>query len=1250
MAQAALAQRLRRTLRWVVKTLRSPPRVLESGQSSPMWLRRRWKRLVLPLLASKICWDAMALYNANAAVSASQSDKSGALAGSVPEPTRDRTQDGLRALYKLLLRVAPVIIASCEACPAQLRAEMERVTSAEYAASVAALTGDSGSAGGGGDSSDAGSDSDDVQGAAQKGADGDDRDGDSSADEGDDDNDEGDVDFFIQWASSLGKCKKASVAYLAIARSEPVDDPVAEEPLREMFREVNTVAVGCRAALATQALALALATHTAAMVQIEALPRDDPSRGEQTTAAATALREVWETKHVNALFDLLDPSAIAGGAPRRHVRRWQDMHATMERAARVVLPKKRPSLRAGVLDAVEHAWVARSSEAQLILGSERKRKLRKLVRCACGCRDWRSRSPTAAASLTPFLPLPPRSPIAPQVAFLGEIVGTHRQRALIVLTWVLAGSESWLHAVKWDCTGALFDAVAAAVAQGGAAGRATHRRSFLDALISVVVSEVLVSLVCDMRKKVERMWQEWIRLSLVDRVTHSVLSQDLAAVTGENESFAENSMSLLASMQDAEQWQWGIGDLFNMPQQLITDSVTVWSTATLLFRKNKLLTLLMLCVYPLQNKADDLLRNFSDFLAEWTNTQPKLNQSAAVFGQEYSLDSQLEDFESMRCHAQEPHLLVKLKQQQLKKQHLHTLEEILPSIFDPFFSLTGLIPNVICLWVGGRFVLQRTLAAGDLARFAGEALNLQQGATTLWIQLKTLWRLNNRAFHSGFALMDILEKKPKMGLDGGWMPARERARREEERSLAAGTLAPRSAAAESAGRRPASGCAAAPAAAAATGAAAAEEGEETIRGDIEFRDVSFKFPGMKKAMLKHVSFKVKAGSFVGVCGERGAGKTTLFKLIMRLYDVDGGAVLVDGRDVREYNPPWLRSQIGLSKQQPKITDFGTLRENVIFGAEDQLRRQLGTRAAVDGRIKEVLKAANIWDHFDDADKFPQGLDTPVYSWSLTGGETRSVGTARALLKDCKVMLLDEPTEGLDARNEKVIVDSLILKRHKTRTILCIAHRLSTIQHADSIIMMGTDGTIVAQGTYQHLVANCPPFAEFVEAQKLEGARAAEDGGAAGSGAEVGEESEGEGRTAEAEAEGDGASLAAAAGAATTAATPSRDEPAARRDRTTRWRDNDQQVLALARDLAQRCAASRTLPSEIVSSLERQCQNLLRYDASGRSRKKTPRRKKGSAPATPTRTMANAAAPSDGEFVPIPLVRSISAPSGRRSPL
>lgn len=233
----------------------------------------------------------------------------------------------------------------------------------------------------------------------------------------------------------------------------------------------------------------------------------------------------------------------------------------------------------------------------------------------------------------------------------------------------------------------------------------------------------------------------------------------------------------------------------------------------------------------------------------------------------------------------------------------------------------------------------------------------------------------------------------------------------------------------------------------------------------------------------------------------------------------------------------------------------------------------------------------------------------------------------------------------------MIVDSLILNRDKSRTILCIAHRLSTIQRADSIIMMGTDGTIVAQGTYQHLLANCAQFAEFVAAQKLEGARAAEDSVAAGTSAEVGEEGEGEGRTAEAEAEEGGAAPAVAPAAATTAApTPSRaDEPAARRDRTTRWRDNDQQVVALARDLAQRCAASRTLPSEIVSSLERQCQNLIRYDAGGRSRKKSPRRKKGSAPSMPLRS-GSSGAKSDGEFVPIPLVRSISAPSGRQSPL
>lgn len=91
-----------------------------------------------------------------------------------------------------------------------------------------------------------------------------------------------------------------------------------------------------------------------------------------------------------------------------------------------------------------------------------------------------------------------------------------------------------------------------------------------------------------------------------------------------------------------------------------------------------------------------------------------------------------------------------------------------------------------------------------------------------------------------------------------------------------------------------------------------------VGGDIEFRSVNFKYAGMRKKMLKDVSFKVKAGSFVGICGERGAGKTTMFKLLLRLYDPESGEVLVGGRNIKEYNPVWLRSQIGLSKQDPAI--------------------------------------------------------------------------------------------------------------------------------------------------------------------------------------------------------------------------------------------------------------------------------------------------------------------------------------------
>ena len=144
-----------------------------------------------------------------------------------------------------------------------------------------------------------------------------------------------------------------------------------------------------------------------------------------------------------------------------------------------------------------------------------------------------------------------------------------------------------------------------------------------------------------------------------------------------------------------------------------------------------------------------------------------------------------------------------------------------------------------------------------------------------------------------------------------------------------------------------------------------------LGGDIEFSRVKFKYKGMSTSLLKDASFTVKEGSFVGICGERGAGKSTLFRLTLRLYDVTSGEIRIGGRPIGYYNPVWLRSQIGLAKQTPAIYSR-TLRDNVVYGAEDELKK-LGGQSKVDAHLEMVLKQASIWDHFNNRDHFPQGL-------------------------------------------------------------------------------------------------------------------------------------------------------------------------------------------------------------------------------------------------------------------------------------
>jgi subfamily B ATP-binding cassette protein MsbA len=228
------------------------------------------------------------------------------------------------------------------------------------------------------------------------------------------------------------------------------------------------------------------------------------------------------------------------------------------------------------------------------------------------------------------------------------------------------------------------------------------------------------------------------------------------------------------------------------------------------------------------------------------------------------------------------------------------------------------------------------------------------------------------------------------------------------------------------------------------------------RGEIEFRHVSFEYSGEKGGVLHDVSFHARPGETVAIVGRSGSGKTTLVSLVPRFYDVQQGAVLLDGVDVREYRLTDLRSQVSLVSQDVVLFN-DTIRNNIAFNAVGK----------TDAQVEEAARAANVMEFVAEQ---PQGFDTALTDrgQNLSGGQRQRISIARALLKDSPVLVLDEATAALDNESERRVQQELsVLMRG--RTTLVIAHRLSTVESADRIIVLD-QGRIVEMGSHQDLLA------------------------------------------------------------------------------------------------------------------------------------------------------------------------------------
>ena len=235
-----------------------------------------------------------------------------------------------------------------------------------------------------------------------------------------------------------------------------------------------------------------------------------------------------------------------------------------------------------------------------------------------------------------------------------------------------------------------------------------------------------------------------------------------------------------------------------------------------------------------------------------------------------------------------------------------------------------------------------------------------------------------------------------------------------------------------------------------------KENWEELHGDIEFRDVTFRYPDGDENILEHFNLKVPQGTNVAIVGETGAGKSTLVNLVCRFYEPTEGRVLIDGRDARERSQLWLHSNIGYVLQTPHLFS-GTVLENLRYGRED------ATMEEIEAAVRAVSADGIIA-------RLPDGYNSDVGEGgnSLSTGEKQLLSFARALLADPRIFVLDEATSSVDTVTERLIQDA-IEKVMEGRTSFVIAHRLSTIRRADVILVVNA-GKIVERGSHAELMA------------------------------------------------------------------------------------------------------------------------------------------------------------------------------------
>jgi len=242
----------------------------------------------------------------------------------------------------------------------------------------------------------------------------------------------------------------------------------------------------------------------------------------------------------------------------------------------------------------------------------------------------------------------------------------------------------------------------------------------------------------------------------------------------------------------------------------------------------------------------------------------------------------------------------------------------------------------------------------------------------------------------------------------------------------------------------------------------------TVHGTVEFRNMTFRYPGAEEPALTDISFTSAPGEVTAIIGSTGSGKSTLVNLILRFYDVESGSVLVDGVDVRALSQAALREKIGLAPQR-SVLFAGTVAENIRFGKED-------------ASDEEVRRAADIAQASEFIDGMPEGMDAPVSQGgsNLSGGQKQRLSIARVVIRQPEIYIFDDSFSALDFSTD-ARVRTRLRRETAEATVLIVAQRVATVMDADRIIVL-EEGEIAGMGTHRELMTTCEVYREIVASQ------------------------------------------------------------------------------------------------------------------------------------------------------------------------